>query len=877
MINLLKPSTLATSLTLASALLGSRLLTGAETVQPTAESLVFFKEKIQPVLEAKCSKCHSAASEKLKGGLRLDYRDGLLRGGETGAAIVPGDPEKSLLIKAIRYVSDDLQMPPKEKLTTQQIADFEAWVRMGAPDDRVEVVAASAVAKAREFTSEDRKHWAFQKIQQPESPQVAKTSWVRNPIDAFILAQLEAKKLEPSRPADKLTLLRRASLDLIGLPPTPEEAQAFLDDPSSGAFAKVVDRLLASPRYGERWARHWLDLARYAESEGFKADETRPYAWRYRDYVIKSFNDDKPYDRFIKEQIAGDEFWPDDPDARVATAFNRHYADESNARNLMQRRQEILNDITDTVGAVFTGMTYACARCHDHKYDPILQADYYRLQAFFANTAADDSLVLAPTERIKRHQEQQSVWDEKTRAIREEMNALEEPKRKAIIKDYVDKYPEEIQAALLKTESERTPFECQMVAKAKLYIDPASHQYIGRTEAVVATLKGQPKKRWDELNAELKKFDDLRPTNLPLATGMVDLGTEAPKTFLLNRGIYDAPKEAVEPGFLTLLNPKPAQITPLKGLNSTGRRAALAKILTDPENPLTARVMVNRLWQSHFGRGLVGTASDFGVKGDRPTHPALLDWLAGEFVRTGWSIKEMHRLIMNSRSYQQSSDYREMAAQVDPEDKLLWRFPRQRLEGEIIRDAALAVAGLLNPKMGGPSIFPELPPGMGVVGGWPVTKDESERNRRSIYVFVRRNTRYPIFETFDMPDTHESCSRRMVTTSPIQALTMLNNKLTLEWAEAFAGRVLQAAGPNFDQQIETAYRLALSRSPDNAEQQIARNFFARHRTVLAERVAAGEPLASPTEAPAEFDRIQAASWVDFCHMLINANEFVYRN
>jgi hypothetical protein len=879
---LLKLSSLTTPLILVSWFLcGLNTLIKAETPsqtpQPTSEGLEFFKQKIQPVFEAKCYKCHSAQSEKLKGGLRLDSRDGLLRGGDTGAAMVPGHPEQSLLIKAIRYIKDDLQMPPKEKLSAQQIADFEAWVKLGAPDDRAGTIVPSTAAKARELSAEDRKHWALQQIQRPDSPKVAKASWVRNPIDAFILAELETKKLEPAAPADKITLLRRASLDLIGLPPTPEEVNAFLNDPSSDPFAKAVDRLLASPSYGERWARHWLDLARYAESEGFKADETRPYAWRYRDYVIKSFNDDKPYDRFIKEQIAGDEFWPDDPDARVATAFNRHYADESNARNLMQRRQEILNDITDTVGAVFTGMTYACARCHDHKYDPILQADYYRLQAFFANTAADDSLVLTPADQVKRHHEQLAEWEEKTSAIRQEMAAIEEPKRKAIIKDYVDKYPDEIQVALLKPESERSPFECQMVAKAKLYIDPASHQYIGKTDAIVTSLKGQAKKRWEELDAELKKFDSLRPDKLSLATGMVDLGTEAPKTFLLNRGIYDAPKEAVEPGFLTVLNSKPATITPVRGVATTGRRAALANILTDRENPLTARVMVNRIWQYHFGNGIVGTASDFGVKGDRPTHPAMLDWLANEFVRSGWSIKEMHRLIMTSSTYQQSSQYREVAAKVDPENKLLWRFPRQRLEGETIRDAALTVAGLLNPKMGGPSIFPELPPGMAVVGGWAVTKDEAERNRRSIYVFVRRNTRYPIFETFDMPDTHESCSRRMVTTSPIQALTMLNNKLTLEWAASFAGRVLDFAGTNFDQQIDTAYRLALSRAPDVAEKQIARNFFDRHRLILAERVAFGESLALPPALSEQFDRIQAASLVDFCHMLINANEFVYRN
>ena len=730
---------------------------------------------------------------------------------------------------------------------------------------------------ADRFKPSERSHWAFQEVSRSDPPKVSNPSWVRNPIDAFILAELEARKIEPTPLADKVTQLRRASLDLIGLPPTPAEVSAFLADETAGAFNRAIERLLTSPHYGERWARHWLDLARFAESEGFKADETRPLAWRYRDYVIRSFNDDKPYDRFVKEQLAGDELYPNDPDARIATGFNRHYPDESNARNLMQRRQEILNDITDTVGSVFTGLSYACARCHDHKYDPILQADYYRLQAFFANTAADDSMFLAPPETIRRHREQLAVWEDKTSAVRAEMAKIEAPKRQAIIKDFVDKYPDEIRVALAKLEAERTPFECQMVAKAKLYLDPSSHQYIAQTSAVAASLRGDAKKRWDELNGELKKFDSLRPETLPMGTGMTDLGTSAPATYLLNKGVYDAPKEAVEPGFLTLLSPAPTPIAKLPDVNSTGRRAALANVLADPKNPLTARVMVNRIWQYHFGRGLVATASDFGLKGEPPTHPRLLDWLASEFIRGGWSIKQMHRLIMSSSTYLQSSQFRDAAAKVDPENRLFWRFPRQRLEGETIRDSALAVAGLLNPKMGGPSVFPELPPGMSAVGGWPVTKEESERNRRSIYVFVRRNTRYPIFETFDMPDTHETCSRRMVTTSPTQALTMLNSKLALEWAQSLAARVLNAAGPDSGSQIESAYRMAFSRPPDLTEKGIAGRFFERQREILDRRAAAGQPLALPPGLPPQYDRAQAAALVDFCHMLINANEFVYRN
>jgi hypothetical protein len=739
---------------------------------------------------------------------------------------------------------------------------------MAAPSDNSQVA----------FTPKERAHWAFQKIAHPKPPKVEQIDWVRNSIDAFVLAELETKGLRPAPPADKITLIRRATFDLIGLPPTLEEVDAFLADDSSKAFDKVVDRLLVSPRYGERWARHWLDLARYAESEGFKADEIRPNAWRYRDYVIRSLNNDKPYDRFIKEQIAGDELRPDDPDARVATAFNRHYPDESNARNLMQRRQEILNDITDTTTAVFMGLTVACARCHDHKYDPIRQSDYYRLQAFFANSGAADDIPLVGEQELQRHREQLARWEEKTRAIRAEMDAIAEPHRRDIIKDYVDKYPPEIQDALNKTPEERTPIQWQMVHKANQYLEPGSYQYIAADSAVEGHLKGDRRSRWQELKDELKTFASLKPADLPIGTGITDVAPAVPETHVLRRGVYDAPKEEVQPGFLQILDPKPAKVALPKGTRSSGRRIAFANILADPNNPLTARVMVNRIWQYHFGRGIVGTPSDFGVKGDRPSHPALLDWLATEFVRNGWSIKKMHRLIMISNTYRQSSRFDELVAKADPEDKLLWRFSRQRLEGEEVRDAALAVSGLLNLKMGGPSIFPELPPGMSpTYSGWKVSKEATERNRRSIYVFVKRNTRYPLFESFDMPDTHESCPRRNVTTTPLQALNLLNSELTLKWAEGFAARVIRSAGRDLDKQIDAAYRIAFARRPDNAERDTVRKFFDRHREIISVRAAAGEELALPPELPDNSDKVEAASLVDFCHMLINANEFVYRN
>jgi hypothetical protein len=731
-------------------------------------------------------------------------------------------------------------------------------------------LTAATVDPTAVFTPAQKKHWAFQKVQRPPAPTVQNAGWVRTPVDAFVLAKLEARGIKPSPEADRGTLLRRVSFDLIGLPPAPDEIEAFVSDKSPNAYEKVVDRLLASPHYGERWARHWLDLARFAESEGFKSDETRPNAWRYRDYVIRAFNSNKPYDRFVKEQIAGDELWPDDFDARVATAFNRHYPDESNARNLMQRRQEILDDITDTTGAVFMGLTYGCARCHNHKFDPILQADYYRLQAFYANTTADDEITLLPADKAREYRTAMSAWEEKTKPIRDEMQTLLAPKKQAILKDFVDKYPPEIQAVIAKPPAERNPYEWQMYMKAKPYLEVDD-------ETAARSLKGEQKQRYQALKSELGKFAALHPGELPTGIGMHDISATAPPTHILKVGVYDNPMDEVEPGFLTLLAPGPAKMAAALNGRSTGRRAALANWLTDPQNPLTPRVMVNRIWHYHFGEGIVGTPSDFGVMGQRPTHPELLDWLATEFVRTDWDMKAMHKLIVMSNTYRQASAWNEASAKEDSRNRLLWRFPRQRLEGEVIRDAALSVAGLLNTKVGGPSVMPELPEGMPAPrGGWKVSTPE-DRNRRSVYIFVRRNARYPMLESLDMPDTHESCGRRNKTITPMQALSLLNDKVTLDWARAFAGRVLREAGSDPANQIERAYQLAYSRRPDGADKDTVLTFLAKHRQIIERRATNGGKLAVPENTPDAIEPAHAAALVDFCHMLLNSNEFVYRN
>jgi hypothetical protein len=731
-------------------------------------------------------------------------------------------------------------------------------------------VTLLAAELSKPFTPQQRRWWAFQKVIKPAVPATADPAWVKTDVDAFVLAKLEEKKLKPAPPADKVTLIRRATIDLTGLLPTPDEVQAFVSDNSPGAFAKVVDRLLASPRYGERWARHWLDLARYADSEGFKSDETRPNIWRYRDYVIQSFNQDKPYDRFMKEQIAGDELYPNDPAALIATGFNRHFPDESNARNLMQRRQELLNDITDTVSATFLGMTYGCARCHDHKFDPILHKDYYRLQAFFANTRIEDSASLEPAAQQRQMAAKRAVWEEKTKDIRSEMDKLVQPALAKLFKDNFDKFPPEIQDSFTTAPEQRTPIQWQMYYKVKPQLEHSPEE-IGKK------LKGADAKRWAELKAELAKFDGIKPPDPPVAQAMIDNGRRSPSTHVLAVGVYDAYKEEVQPGFLSILDPSDAKITPPEAVDSSGRRSALANWRADPQNPLSTRVMANRIWHYHFGRGIVGSPSDFGVMGERPANKELLEYLTATFVENGWSIKKMHRLIMLSSTYQQSSRFNEEAAKIDPEDKLVWRYSRHRLEGEVIRDAMLQASGRLNLKMGGPGVFPPLPEGVDPRGGWKRSETPENAQRRSVYTFVRRNTRYPMFEVFDMPDTHESCPRRATTTTAPQALELLNNDLVLDWSRSLAGRVLNDGGLSPEAQVDRAYRLAFARTPSDSERKTALDFLARQSSILAERMATDTKTPLPDNLPAGVEKVRAAALVDLCHALLNSNEFVYVN
>jgi hypothetical protein len=840
---------------------------GAQTTKPAS-----FAKDIAPLLTARCMQCHGQSP--LMGGLDLRTRETALKGGQHGPAIVPGDSAKSHIYRHLTG-AETPQMPLGSRLSEAEIELVKQWIDSGAAWDTGVALApppGTPASGERKFTEQQRRYWAFQKVMKPAVPAVNNAAWAVNPIDAFVEARLEEKKLQPNPPADKITLLRRATLDLTGLPPSPDEVQGFLADNSPDAFVKVVDRLLASPHYGERWGRHWLDLARYADSNGFKADETRPNMWRYRDYVIQAFNEDKPYDRFIREQIAGDELYPNDLNARIAVAFNRHYTDETNQPVLELRRQEILNDITDTVGAVFLGMTYGCARCHDHKFDPILHKDYYRLQAFFANIREDDHLNLLHGDELARWKQQESTWEEKTRSIRDQMHALVEPIAAKRADYYKHRFSPGTRKALETPAEQRTPLQAWLAIKA-------TPQITYKEKDLVKELNPEDRKRYDELSAQLAQYDSIKPPDPPEAQTLEDGGRQAPATHVLAVGNWDVPKEEVQPGFLSILDPSDAKIAPPAGMESTGRRTALANWLADARNPLTARVMVNRIWHYHFGQGIVASTSDFGVMGDRPTNQKLLDYLAATFVEDGWSIKKLTRRIMLSHAYQESSAYQKEAAAADPEDKLQWRYPRHREEGEEIRDSMLYVSGLLNPKMGGPGVHPELPPGTvpAKYGSWNPEKDPAEADRRSVYIFEKRVMVYPMFEAFDAPNPQESCPRRFRTVIPSQALMLMNDRLVLEWSRALAGRVLNDSGLSAAQQVDRAWRLALSRAPNAEERRTALNFLDEQSEVIGERLAQKEKVALPENAPANLAPARAAAFVDFCHALLNSNEFLYVN
>ncbi len=774
----------------------------------TAEQAAFFEQKIRPIFAEHCFKCHSHSADKIKGGLVLDSLAGALKGGDNGPALVPGKPEASLLVKAIRYGDPDLQMPPKgKKLSGEQIAALTKWVKQGAPWAGQNAMAA---AKPRgRITTEDRQWWAFQPVRDPKVPNPADGGWARNPIDKFIFARLEKEGMKPSAPADREALIRRVYFDLIGLPPSPKEVDEFVADQAPDAYEELIDRLLRSPRYGERWARHWLDLVRYAESDGYKADDYRPQVWRYRDYVIQSFNEDKPYDRFVQEQLAGDELWPDQPEAIIATTFLRNGIYEYNNRDVKGQWTTILNDLTDVAGDLFLGVGVQCARCHDHKFDPILRKDYYRLQAFFAPILPKQDLVVATAQQKADYAVKFAKWKEAAGQVLEKIEAIESKYRTRTAKDFIVKFPDDIQEALHKPVAERSPYQHQI---AELAYRQVEYEF----ERLDAKIKGKDKETLDALRQELKQFDPLKPEPLPLALTITDVGPVAPPT-VVPKGKDPQP---IEPGFLSVLEERPASIKPVPTApNSTGRRAELARWLTQPDNPLSTRVVANRIWQYHFGRGLVASASDFGHLGETPTHPELLDWLTTQFVKQGWSFKKLHRLILTSATYRQAAvgPTSEIARLKDPENRLLWRMNTRRLDAEQIRDAILTATGELDLRMGGAAV-------------------DYSKPRRTVYSRVTRNIHDPLLEVFDAPDNFFSTAQRNTTTTPTQALLLINSQMMLQHARALAARLTKEQAGGDEERVTKAYRLTFGRNPDPTELKAAVAFLeAQGRRVPEEK------------------------------------------
>ena len=767
-------------------------------------ALQFFEKEIRPLLVERCYECHSGT--KQKGGLRVDHIGYLKTGGDTGPAVVPGKPDVSPLIEAVRYHDADFQMPPKNsggKLKDTEIAALEKWVALGAPWP--EEAGKKVVVTEGGFTEEQRNYWFFRPVAKVMPP-VVKHDWVRNDIDRFIVAKQTEHGLTPAAAADRHELVRRVYFDLHGLPPTKAEIDAFVNDKRPDAYEKLVDTLLASPRYGERWAQHWLDLVRYAESDGYNADAYRPSVWPYRDYVIKSFNSDKPYDQFVREQLAGDEIAPNDPEVMIATAFLRHPVYEWNQRDVRGQWDIIVTDMTDTTGELFLGLSMGCAHCHNHKFDPILQKDYYRLRAFFTPVQWRDDLKLATPEQQRAHDAQMAKWEAATAEIRAKMDALTQPIVEPRVERALKRFTEDLQAMVNKPAAERDAYEKQLAGLCERQM---THER--RTFDPMKSLKTDAQKaEYKALEAELKKFDSLKPEPLMDAFVATDASPVPPANALKTR----KGEQNIAPGFPSILEPEEPKI-PSKG-NSTGRRTVLADWITRPDNPLSTRVIVNRVWQYHFGRGIVATASDFGTLGEPPTHPELLDFLTRRFVEGGWRLKPLHREILLSAAYRQTArrEPDATAAEVDPSNRFLWRFHPRRLDAEQVRDALLAVSGELDPTAGGPA-------------------GDGNGTRRSVYTMKKRNNPNELLRALDMPAGFASTSERQSTTTPTQALQLLNG----DWLLARARRLAEQA-----RSVDEAWLAVLGRPPSDKERAVAEDFLNRRSggTGPAAKAAAAE-------------------------------------
>jgi mono/diheme cytochrome c family protein len=763
---------------------------GEAETHPDPAQVEFFESKVRPVLLANCLGCHGP--EKQKGGLRLDSRAAVLKGGNTGPVVAPGDPEGSVLVEAIGYESDT-QMPPKGKLPDREIRALTEWVKMGAPWPesvaKSESVAAVDPAKPR---PDQRNHWAFRPVATPAVPEVKDVGWPRGPVDHFVLARLEARGLRPVEPSDRRSLIRRASFDVTGLPPTPEEVEAFLADESPEAFARVVDRLLAAPQYGERWGRHWLDVARYGEDQAhtFQA-RMYPQGFMYRDWVVRALNNDMPYDRFVIEQIAGDLL--DDPgrDARLPALgffalgpvyYGNAIADER-------------DDRIDTLSRGFLGLTVACARCHDHKFDPIPTRDYYALAGVFACTQYKE-YPAAPKSVIEAYEKAQIPFKDKTAEI----------------------------DTFLTLSNFRTYFALPKVRNQEDRWLPA-----------------ESRPRLKELRAELDRLKKALPPPPPVVHGLADAGTVANLKVHI-RGNPENLGEEAPRAFLSVLS----EGDPAPFRQGSGR-LELAREIASKDNPLTARVIVNRIWEHHFGRGLVATPSNFGTLGEPPSHPELLDYLASRFVALGWSMKALHREILLSQTYQLSSRIDPKNQEADPDNTLLWRTNRRRLEVEAWRDAMLAVSGNLDRTLGGPSQELTSP----------------KNHRRTFYAAVSRHNLDSLLRLFDFPDPNITCDRRVVTAVPLQQLFVLNSEFMVEQARSLARRLTSDPDEPDEARVRRAFPLLYGRPAGDDEVRWGVEFLGLAGPLQAtggDRSAGGPAL---------------SAWEQYAQVLLGANEFTF--
>ncbi len=821
------------------------------TAQNQAQNL---SQQAYAVLKKNCLGCHGAAKTS---GLDLRTAEGTLAGGENGPVLVAGDAEASKLLKLVSHEMKP-EMPPGKKLAEAELETLRRWIEAGASFDGFEKAAAApdkakadlAKLEERPITPEERAYWAFQPPKRTTPPRTAQAAWNRNPIDAFLLAAMKAKGAKPSPRADRRTLIRRAYLDLTGLPPSPEEVEAFVNDKTPDAWERLVDKLLASPHYGERWARHWLDLVRFADSGGFEFDVDRPDAWRYRDYVVRAFNDDKPYDQFVKEQLAGDEIAPDSRDAMIATGFLRLGPEGGGGGE--RGRQDSLDDIISTSTLTFMGMTVACARCHDHKFDPIPQKDYYRIQAVFFSTKPVSHPLVAP-EVVAAHKAETERIEKLQRPIRKAKTELEAPYLKILVDEAVSRLPEYMQIAWNTPAEKRTAGQKLNVQQIRKTLEDDTLSQKLTEKDIVARMSAEDKAKHSDLKAKLRELDKQKPKPYPTTRAIGEAGVTAQPSYFLHRGSVDTKGSLMTPGVLSVACDSEYQFpTPPADAKSSYRRRGFAEWLVAPGNPLTTRVMVNRMWQHHFGEGIVRTPSNFGKMGEAPSHPELLDWLATEFVGRGWSIKQMHRLMMTSQAYQMAGDDIAANVAIDPENRLFWRMPRLRLEAEIIRDAILAVAGNLDLTLGGPAIYPYIDPKLfqsSTKRTWPGKSDDDPATwRRSLYVYSKRSIRYPLFETFDQPNLINSCERRNRSTIAPQALLLMNNSFVIFESQKFAERLRKEAGEDVRAQIERAFRLALGRAPSEFE----------------------------SAKSAEFVRGGSNGLAELCQAMFNLNEFVYR-